>query len=132
MKKIGVSADDKDLNANISQGLGKSQYLCVIELDEIAKKINQYKFVDNQSQCGGSGNNMAQISINEGLDAVITGFIGPGPFGSLHMSGIEVYHAKNLSLNTVVQEYLDGNLVQVKKPMPNKNSGCGCGRKNNP
>ena len=119
MKKIGISVDDKNLNSIVSQGFGKAQYLCVLELDEVTKQITQHQFIDNQYQSSRPAYNLAQISINERLDAVVTGYIGVGPFVSLQAENIEIYHTKGLSVNDIVPKYLDGNLTQLNKPAPN-------------
>ncbi|PIN69572.1 hypothetical protein COV93_04825 [Candidatus Woesearchaeota archaeon CG11_big_fil_rev_8_21_14_0_20_43_8] len=130
MKKIGICAEGDNLTSIVGQGFGSAKYLCVADVDENKKSIAYSVFIANP----GRGNHMAQLALNEGIETLLTGYIGQNPFSMLQGHGIDMYYTPSMSVEDAIHEYLDGKLALLKKAAPNMRGGGGKGRKgyNNP
>lgn len=61
----------------------------------------------------GAGVTAAQTLVSEGVNAVITGNVGPNAYAMLATAGIEVYWAPGLSIEEAVEKLKQGELQKA-------------------
>lgn len=85
--KVCITADGPDLDSEVGQDLGHSPYFLIVDLDTM-----EYESMENEGASWdmGAGMKAADIVINAGVDAVITGRIGPHGYSSFSDAGIMV------------------------------------------
>lgn len=62
---------------------------------------------------GGAGIQSAQIVVKEGVDAVISGNIGPNAFSILQAAGIKVYRGAEATIKDAIEHYKKGRLKEI-------------------
>lgn len=72
---------------------------------------------------GGAGIKAAQTVINTGVEAVITGNIGPNAFQIFSTTGIKVITGFNGSIKDAVEKYKKGELKETKSANVDSHSG---------
>ena len=85
--KIAVSCLGRTLEEPLDKRFGRAAYFLVIDSDTL-----KYSVIDNsaQSSSGGAGIAAAQLVLDHGVEAIVTGQIGP--------NAMDVFKATNISL----------------------------------
>jgi len=122
--KICVSSTGKDLDAPIDPRFGRCQYFLVVDVDSMA-----FEVVSNESAVasGGAGVQAGQSVARAGVDAVITGNIGPNAYQTLKAAGIKVITGASGTVKDVVEKYKKGELQEVDAPSVGSHFGMGGG-----
>ena len=78
--KIAISSTGSDLNSTVDERFGRCPFFAIAEIDN--NEIKSTEFVENTSanQMGGAGMTAAQAVADKGVNAVITGNMGPRAF----------------------------------------------------
>ncbi len=86
--KVCVTAQGKDLNAQVDPRFGRCQYFIFVDTDN----PENFEAVENpyKDAPGGAGVQSAQFVANKGVKKVYTGNVGPGARQVLESAGIEV------------------------------------------
>lgn len=96
------------------------------------QKISSVKAIENKGQMsgGGAGIAAARQIIDEGVDVVITGNVGPNAFNLFKNSDInKVYRCVSIKVETVVQLLKEGKLDELTEAGPDHAwKGIGAGR----
>lgn len=132
--KIAVSSTGPGMNSQVDFRFGRCPYFVIVEVEN--KEIKNSEDVENTSkdQLGGAGITAAQAVADKGVNAVITGNLGPRAFTVFEQIGIEVYQGSG-TVNEVVEKYLKGELESLSGPTgprgvnkPGMGMGSGTGR----
>lgn len=86
--KVAITADGKDLEAQVDEKFGRCKYFVFVDLDSM-----ELEAVENSAahtSCG-AGAPAAFLVVNHPAEAVLTGRIGPAALEVLSQSGIPVY-----------------------------------------
>ncbi len=120
--KVAVSATGEDLDAQIDPRFGRCQYFIIVDVDSM-----KYEAVPNESAMasGGAGIQAAQSVAGMGVEAVITGNVGPNAFQTLNASGIKIVTGANGIVKDVVKRYKKGELKEASSPTVGEHSGRG-------
>jgi len=123
--KIGISATDNNLNAQVDQRFGRCRYFLIIDT-----KTMDFDVISNESSMatGGAGIQAAQTIAKAGVESVITGNMGPNAFQTLSAAKIKVFTGANGSIKEVIEQYKKGNLKNIQSPTVSSHFGMG----NNP
>ena len=128
--KIAVSAMADNLDAMVDARFGRCAYFVIVEVE--GNEIKSSEAVKNPgvTAIGGAGIQAAQIVANKGVEALITGNIGPNAFAALSGTGIKVITGiGGITVKGAVQRYLKGELKETKQPTtPGFGPGRGMGR----
>lgn len=124
--KVAVSSTGKDMDSQIDFRFGRCPYFIIIEIEN--KEIKGSEYIENISatQMGGAGVTAAQLVADKGVNAVITGNVGPRAFSVFQQLGIEVYQGTGI-VRDVVKKYLSGELQKVGAPTGSMHMGMGFG-----
>ena len=102
MKKIAISSEGPTLEDQVDPRFGRAAGFIIVEPETM-----NFEYKDNgdsQARAQGAGIQAAEIVASLGVDAVLTGFVGPKAFQALAATGVRV--AQNLE-NMTVKEALD-------------------------
>jgi len=108
--KIAVSATAPHLDANLDPRFGRCQYLLVVDSESM-----EFEAIENpaMSAPGGAGIQVAQLVVQKGVEAVITGDCGPNAFQVLSAAGIPVSVGASGSVRDVVEAHREGKLSPI-------------------
>jgi len=108
--KIAISSTGPDPDAQVDLRFGRCQYFVLVD-----DKEENFEFFDNGAAAlsGGAGLQAAQMIAKAGVQAVITGNIGPNAINVLKAAGIKAYHCGPGTVRIALQKYQDGSLQET-------------------
>lgn len=110
--KVAIGSAGYNLDFPVSGIFGRSSAFIIIDLEngEIKDVFIIKNPVKNKS---GSGNICAQILVENKVEILISGKLGPTAFHALKKAGIEVYKRTNGSGNANLKLFARGKLKEV-------------------
>ena len=110
--KIGISARGKTLDSLLDERFGRCEYFLIYDT-----KDKQTSVLENKGQLasGGAGIKAAQQLIDEKVDVIITGHLGPNAYELIDKSGIKAYECKTTTINSVIQRLEKGELTEIRE-----------------
>ena len=126
--KIAVSSTGPGPDAQVDLRFGRCKYFVLVE-----DKAENFELLDNEAAAlsGGAGLQAAQMVADAGVEAVITGNIGPNAISVLKTAGIKAYHCGPGTVRKALQKYQDGSLQETsgyKVGAKSEGGGAGAGR----
>lgn len=123
--KIAVSATGNGLDAPFSPLFGRCPVFAIVDTDTMASES-----IPNGagSAAGGAGIQAAQDVANRGVQAVVTGSVGPNAYEVLAAAGIGVYTFPVGTVRQAVEAFKAGKLEQVSNPTGPAHAGMGAMR----
>jgi predicted Fe-Mo cluster-binding NifX family protein len=105
--KIAISSSGPDLNSQVDVRFGRALYILIVDSDTMA-----YEAVENPNIAVArrAGMHTAQIITDKGVQAVLTGNIGPSACDALSATGIEMVMGVRGTVRSAVERYLQGQL----------------------
>ena len=125
---IAVSSQSLDgLSATLDPRFGRCRAFTIIQIEN--GKIKDIRALENPAMMagGGAGIQAAQLVGNSGAQVVITGNVGPNASSALQGLGLAVYLSPSGTVESVVNEYIKGNLNQVTAATVPSHFGMGRG-----
>ena len=123
--KIVVTADGAGLDAPASRVFGRCQTYVFVETESMEVESVENPAIDSPS---GAGIEAAQFVVEQGVETVVTGNVGPNAFSVLEASGVPVYILKGGSVGEVVEAFKEGQLAEVGGATGPAHAGVGRGR----
>ncbi len=120
--KLCISSTGKDLTAAVDPRFGRAAGYVIVDSDTDA-----FEGVENPAAMagGGAGTKAAQLVIDRGVQAVLTGNIGPNAFAVLNAAGIAIYTGVSGSVQGAVDAFKKGTLQPVAAPTAPAHAGSG-------
>ena len=86
--KIAVSSLGRTLEESLDKRFGRAAYFIMVDMDTMS-----FSVIDNatQANAGGAGIAAAQLVIDSGIEAIITGQVGPNALEVLNNTDIVLY-----------------------------------------
>jgi predicted Fe-Mo cluster-binding NifX family protein len=105
--KIAITSSGDNLDSQIDPRFGRCQYFVIVNPDTM-----DFEAMQNESAMasGGAGIQAAQTIVNVGINAVITGNVGPNAFEVLSASGIETMTGASGTVRHGLELYKSGGL----------------------
>lgn len=104
MMKIAVSSTGSTLESRMDQRFGRAKSYLIVE----TKTMTYDAFLNDTTKTfGGAGVASAQFVVDHGVNAVITGNVGPNAMSVLHSADITIYRGVD---DTILQ-----NVVLLQK-----------------
>ncbi len=113
--KLGISSMGKDINSILDERFGRCNYFIIYDTEDSSVKVIENK---GKISGGGAGIAAAQQIIDEGVDVVITGNLGPNAFNLFTNSQIKVYRCDSIKIELAIQLFKEGKLEELKKAGP--------------
>jgi predicted Fe-Mo cluster-binding NifX family protein len=118
--KIAISATGKTVKDSLDIRFGRCEYFQIHHTESGEIKVLQNK---GQNASGGAGIAAANQLIEEEVDVIITGSLGPNAFELIEKSGIEAYKCGNLAISSVLEKYKNNELEEIKISGPAHHGG---------
>jgi predicted Fe-Mo cluster-binding NifX family protein len=122
--KIAVTATGEGLDAPASPIFGRSQYMVLVESETMECETLANPAI---SAPGGAGIQAAQFIASQGVQALVTGNVGPNAFQVFSAAGIPVYLFAGSSVREAVEAFAKGELTPSNGPSARSHSGMGGG-----
>ena len=118
--KIGITAMGKNLDADVDQRFGRCRYFIIVDTESM-----DFETLSNENvmASGGAGVQAAQTIVNKGIEAIITGNVGPNAFQTLSAAGIRIYTGASGTVREVIEKYKKGEFKETENPNVGSHSG---------
>lgn len=113
--KVAVSAAGKQPSGAMDLHFGRSRWFLVVDDKHEASLSETGKWEahandQNLNAAQGAGIQAAQLLVNLGVEAVITGHVGPKAFRTLKAAGIGVYLCEGATVEQAVRLFRENHL----------------------
>ncbi len=109
MKRIAVTSEGPTLDDRVDPRFGRAAGFVIVNPETM-----EFEYLDNgasQARAQGAGIQAAENVVSTGVEAVLTGYVGPKAFQALAATGIRVaQNLENMSVREAVEHYLKGDL----------------------
>lgn len=122
--KIALTCIGKEMNDNLDLRFGRCSYFLIFDSSKGVSHTLENK---GQSSDGGAGIAAAQQIIDEDVEIVITGSLGPYAYNLMLSSGIKVYASKELPCSQALELFSKGELEEITQAGPS-HMGMGSGK----
>lgn len=123
--KIAISATGKDLDCQIDPRFGRCQYF--IFVDSVTMEFEAAE-KEGLMASGGAGVQAAQLIVQKGAKALITGNLGPNAASALSAAGIKVHLVPGGTIREVTEAFKAGKLQEASGATVPPHFGMGGGR----
>ncbi|MEA4882823.1 MAG: NifB/NifX family molybdenum-iron cluster-binding protein [Clostridia bacterium] len=119
---IAITAQGVDLDSTMDPRFGRCRNFVIVDLES-----DKFEAFSNESimASGGAGTQSAQFLANKGVDAVVTGNIGPNASRALEAASIKVYTMASGTVRDALQAYKAGKLSTVSGATVDSHHGMG-------
>ena len=111
--KIAITGQGKDLSSYIDPRFGRAKWLIVVDTD-----TGDFEAHDNSVNLNavqGAGIQTAQNIANLGVEAVISGNVGPNAFKTLNAAGISIFIAEKQTVQQAIDSFKAGEPKEVDR-----------------
>jgi predicted Fe-Mo cluster-binding NifX family protein len=122
--KIVVSAVDRGPDAQVDPRFGRAPWFVVYESEEDGYESVENPHRDMQS---GAGIQAAQLALDLGAVAVVTGRCGPNAFETLRAGGVSVHSGARGTVREAIEAHRAGSLAPAVGPSSPGHVGSGTG-----
>lgn len=108
--KVVVSSTGMELKSSVDPRFGRCQFFLVVDMDTM-----EYRAAPNTAgaSTGGAGIEAAQMVVDMGVSAVLTGNIGPNAHRALNAAGIKVYVGAAGTVSESIERFKRGELTEA-------------------
>ena len=111
--KVAVSAISGSLDAQIDPRFGRCQYFVIVETETMSLEVLPNP---GQGASSGAGIQAGQTMAKQGVQAVLTGNVGPNAFQVLSQAGIRIFTGASGTVREVVERFKSGQLQETAVP----------------
>ncbi len=122
--KIAISSQGNNLDAQVDPRFGRCAYFIFVDTDTMEFEAEENS---NVSAMGGAGIQSAQIVVNKGAQALLTGSCGPNAFRTLQTAGIQVITGVSGAVKNAIEQYKNGQFQPTAQPNVSSHFGTGKG-----
>ncbi len=125
--KLCITCAGKDKEAAIDTAFGRAPYFFIIDTNTNSEEIVANSAVD---QDHGAGIAAAQLLADRGVDAVLTGQVGPNTFAALQAAGIKLFVGASSgdTVNQALAKFKTDHYQEANNPSTAPHCGPGPGR----
>jgi predicted Fe-Mo cluster-binding NifX family protein len=107
--KIAISAKENHMNSEVDPRFGRCSFFLLLDPETM-----EFEAISNQAgqAMGGAGVKAAQLVIDKGAEAVITGNCGPNAFQTLSAANVKLYTGAQGTVKDMVEKYKKGELKE--------------------
>ena len=109
--KIAITSQSRDLSSEMDPRFGRAKYLLVVDTETGDFQVHDNELNVNAAQ--GAGIQTGQNIANLGVEAVITGNVGPNAFKTLNVANIKIFLAEKQTVQDAIDSFKTGNLKEV-------------------
>jgi predicted Fe-Mo cluster-binding NifX family protein len=109
--KIAVTAQGKELSSEIDLRFGRAKWLIVVDTE--TGDCEAHDNIVSLNAVQGAGIQTGQNIANLGVEAVITGNVGPNAFKTLNAAGVKIFLAEKQTVQEAIDSFKAGKLKEV-------------------
>jgi len=111
--KVAISSSGGTLESNVDQRFARCPYYIIYDTNS-----GSFEAIKNESSLegGGAGVRAAQRISDMGVEAVISGNIGPSAFRVLSAASIKIYSGASGYIKDVVEDLKSGKYSEISNP----------------
>lgn len=108
--KIAISASGKNKDSLLDVRFGRCEYFQIYDSEN-----GEFLVIENKGlTCsGGSGIAASQQLVDENVDIIITGSLGPNAFGIIEKAKIKAYKSDSISIESVLEKFENNQLEEI-------------------
>jgi predicted Fe-Mo cluster-binding NifX family protein len=123
--KICITSTGPSIDSEMDPRFGRCQYFIFLDPESLELEAVENP---NVGAAGGAGIQSAQLVANKGVEAIITGQVGPNAFTALQAAGTKVLIGVSGKIREVVEKYKKGELSSFAQgPSVQAHFGMGMG-----
>ena len=110
--KVALSSSGNTLESPLDSRFGRAPFFVIMDTE-----TNDFQVIDNSQNLNatqGAGVQSSQTVINAGVDALITGHVGPNAFMILQQAGIKIYQSDATSVQQALEQLNAGSLKEAQ------------------
>jgi len=110
--KIAVTSRGAELESEVDPRFGRARYFVIVDTE-----TGESQAVDNEQNLNaaqGAGIQAAQLVAQQGVEALLTGHVGPNAFRALSAAGIKIYSNAEGTVGDAVEQLKAGKLAQAE------------------
>ena len=118
--KIGITARGNNLDSEVDPRFGRCEYFIIVDPNTL-----EFEVIENFSMeaASGAGVQSGQLVATKGVEAILTGNIGPNAFQVLQAAGIKVITGVSGKVREAIEEYKRGELKSAESSNVNSKFG---------
>ena len=109
--KVAVTSQGEELSSEVDPRFGRAKWLIVVDTETGKSEAHDNALNMNATQ--GAGIQTGQNISNLGVDAVITGNIGPNAFRTLNAAGVRIFLAEKQTVDEAINAFKAHGLKEV-------------------
>jgi len=109
--KVAVTSQGEELSSEIDPRFGRAKWLIVVDTE--TGKSEAHDNTVNLNATQGAGIQTGQNIANLGVDAVVTGNIGPNAFRTLNAAGVQIFLAEKQTVEEAINAFKARGLKEV-------------------
>lgn len=109
--KIAITSQGQDLTSDVDPRFGRAKFFIVVDTE--TGEFSAVDNVQNLNAAQGAGIQAGAKVASLGVEAVITGHVGPKAFATLNAGGVKIYTGATGSINDAVEQFKSGMLQQA-------------------
>jgi len=110
--KIAISSEGNNLESNVDSRFGRCTYFIIADIENNELKGFEVMENKNAEQMGGAGISSGEAVAKKGVNAVITGNVGPRAFEVFKQFNIDVYIADG-KISKIIEKFIKGELEKI-------------------
>ena len=111
--KIAITTQGQDLSSQLDLRFGRAKWLIVV--DSQTGDFQVHDNIVNLNAAQGAGIQTGRNIANLGVDAVITGNVGPNAFKTLNAADVKIFLAEKQTVAEAIDLFKAGKLKQVEQ-----------------
>jgi predicted Fe-Mo cluster-binding NifX family protein len=111
--KVAVTAQEREFSSPMDLRFGRARWIHVVDTETGAHEVHDNTVHLNLPQ--GAGIQTGQTVVHLGVEAVITGNVGPNAFRTLNVARIRVFRAAQQTVEQAVTAFQEGQLQEVSQ-----------------
>ena len=113
--KICVTSNGNSIESNLDPRFGRATYFIIADIETM-----EYEAIENAAanSGGGAGITSGQLMVDKGVEAVITGNVGPNAANVLKAANIKIYRGISASVKENIEKFNKGILEKIDTTVP--------------
>jgi len=123
--RVCITSTGPSLDSEMDPRFGRCQYFLFVDPQSLEMEALENP---NIGASGGAGIQSAQFVANKGVEAIITGQVGPNAFTTLQAAGMKILVGASGKVRDVLEKYKKGQLTSYAQgPTVRAHAGMGMG-----
>ena len=118
--KICITSKEENLDSAVDPRFGRCQYFVIYDTDSLKA---EFVLNHNKDGMGGVGIQAGQLMLDKGVEAVLTGNVGPNAYKTLQAGNIKVITGVSGQVLYVINQYVRGELKPTEGPSVDSHFG---------